>query len=131
MAARREAVVPSSWADFYAETSVPAAVRHGSALYLSGHTGCHVDGTFDLDAETQIRQTFRNITDALDEVSADWSQVVAVRSYHVGLREQAEVMLEVAGEFLAAPFPAWTALGVTQLFEAGAVFELECFALIG
>jgi enamine deaminase RidA (YjgF/YER057c/UK114 family) len=130
MAPRRDAVIPSSWADFYAETSVPAAVRHGAAVYVSGHTGCYEDGTFDADAETQIRQTFRNITDALNEVGADWSQVVALRSYHLGLREQAEVMLEVAAEFLVAPFPAWTAVGVTQLFEDDAVFELECFVHI-
>jgi enamine deaminase RidA (YjgF/YER057c/UK114 family) len=127
MAPRRDGVIPSSWADFYAETSVPAAVRHGASLYVTGHTGCDEDGTFAADAETQIRQTFRNITDALDEVGADWSQVVALRSYHLGLREQAEVMLAVAAEFLVAPFPAWTAVGVTELFEEAAVFELECF----
>jgi enamine deaminase RidA (YjgF/YER057c/UK114 family) len=130
MAASREAVVPNSWASFYAETAVPAAVRTAHGLYFSGHTGSHEDGTFDADPKAQIRQTFRNIADVLHEVSGDWSDVVALRSYHVGLRAQAEVMLEVAAEFLEPPFPAWTAVGVTELFEAKAVFELECFAVI-
>lgn len=99
-------------------------------MYFTGHTGCHEDGSFDADPKTQIRQTFHNITDALDELGADWSDVVALRSYHVGLRKQAEVMLEVAAEFLESPLPAWTAVGVTELFEAEAIFELECFAII-
>jgi enamine deaminase RidA (YjgF/YER057c/UK114 family) len=130
MAPRREAIVPNSWASFYAETAVPAAVRQGAGVYFSGHTGCCEDGSFDPDPKTQIRQTFRNITDALEEIGADWSNVVALRSYQIGLRGQAEVMLQVAAEFLEAPFPAWTAVGVTELFEADAVFELECFAII-
>ena len=130
MAASRQVVVPNSWASFYAETAVPAAVRRGRGVYFTGHTGSHEDGSFDADPEAQIRQTFRNITDALDELGADWSDVVALRSYQIGLREQAEAMLRVAGEFLESPFPAWTAVGVTELFEADAVFELECFAII-
>ena len=44
-------------------------------------------------------------------------------SYHVGFRDQAPVMLAVAAEFLTTPYPAWTAVGVTELIDPEAVIE--------
>ena len=62
MPTSREPIVPGVWADFYAETHIPAAVRVGDTLRVTGHTGETADGVFSGDAEEQIRQVFRNIT---------------------------------------------------------------------
>jgi enamine deaminase RidA (YjgF/YER057c/UK114 family) len=53
---------------------------------------------------------------------------VELNSYHVGLRVQAEALIAIAGEFLTDPYPAWTAVGVTELFDEGAVVEISCVA---
>ena len=55
---------------------------------------------------------------------------VQVNSYHVGLQAQGDILLRVAAEFLAEPYPAWTAVGITELFEQGALVELSCIALM-
>jgi enamine deaminase RidA (YjgF/YER057c/UK114 family) len=39
-------------------------------------------------------------------------------------------MLMVAGEFLDEPYPAWTAVGVTELFEPEALVEVSCEAVL-
>ena len=44
---------------------------------------------------------------------------MALNSFHVGLRAQAEVLVAVAGEFLTDPYPAWTAVGVTSCSMKG------------
>jgi enamine deaminase RidA (YjgF/YER057c/UK114 family) len=80
------------------------------------------------DPETQIRQTFRHLGATLSKGGAAWADVVELNSYHVGLRAQAELLIAVAGEFLSDPFPAWTAVGVTELFDEGAVVEISCIA---
>jgi enamine deaminase RidA (YjgF/YER057c/UK114 family) len=36
----------------------------------------------------------------------------------------------VAPEFLAKPYPAWTDVGFTELFEPDAVVEISCVAII-
>ena len=39
-------------------------------------------------------------------------------------------MLEVAGQFMSKPFPAWSAIGVTELYEPDAVVEIRVIATI-
>jgi enamine deaminase RidA (YjgF/YER057c/UK114 family) len=126
----RNGVVPGHWTDFYEETHIPAAVREGDRLYVTGHTGEDSDGNFSADPGTQIRQTFRHISATLSKGGASWADVVALNSYHVGLQAQAAVLIGIAGEFLSDPFPAWTAVGVTELFDEGAVVEISCVAAL-
>ncbi len=126
----RQAIVPAVWADFYEETHIPAAVRVGDTLRVTGHTGETVDGVFSADVEEQIRQVFRNIAFTLTEAGAGWTDVVEINSYHVGLLNQAESVLKVAAEFLEDPYPAWTAVGVTELILPEALVEISCVAII-
>jgi len=125
----RDAVIPASWSEFYAATGIPAAVRSGEVLRLTGHTGDRPDGTFSNDPEAQARQTFQNVARTLSEAGLQWSDVVEITTYRVGLRAQADVALRVAAEFLDAPYPAWTDVGITELFEPDALFEMSCVAV--
>jgi enamine deaminase RidA (YjgF/YER057c/UK114 family) len=126
-----KAVVPSIWREFYEETGIPAATSTGDSLHVTGHTGTLEDGTFPAGAEAQIRQTFLNLTDTLSAAGATWGDVVSINSYQVGLRAQGDLLLMVAAEFMKPPFPAWTAVGVTELYEDEAVVEISCIAGIG
>jgi enamine deaminase RidA (YjgF/YER057c/UK114 family) len=126
----RIGVVPEHWTDFYESTHIPAAVRDGDRLYVTGHTGEDPDGNFSADPATQIRQTFRHIGATLSKDGASWADVVELNSYHVGLQAQAEILIAIAGEFLIDPYPAWTAVGVTELFDVGAVVEISCVAAV-
>jgi enamine deaminase RidA (YjgF/YER057c/UK114 family) len=125
----RDAVVPASWSAFYAATGIPAAVRSGEVLRLTGHTGDRPDGTFAHDPEAQTRQTFQNVALTLAEAGLQWSDVVEITTYRVDLRTQADVALRVAAEFLHVPYPAWTDVGITELFEPEALFEMSCVAV--
>jgi enamine deaminase RidA (YjgF/YER057c/UK114 family) len=126
----RNGVVPEHWTEFYESTHIPAAVQDGDRLYVTGHTGEDSDGTFSAEPEAQIRQTFRHISATLSKGGASWADVVALNSYHVGLQAQAQVLIGIAGEFLSDPYPAWTAVGVTELFDEGAVIEISCVAAV-
>jgi enamine deaminase RidA (YjgF/YER057c/UK114 family) len=126
----RNKVVPAHWTNFYESTHIPAAVRDGDRLYVTGHTGEDSDGSFSADPETQIRQTFCHIDATLSKGGASWADVVELNSYHVGLRAQAEALIAIAGEFLSDPYPAWTAVGVTELFDDQAVVEISCIATV-
>jgi enamine deaminase RidA (YjgF/YER057c/UK114 family) len=130
MTPSRESIVPAAWADFYEETHIPAAVRVGDTLRVTGHTGETENGEFPGDVEAQIRQVFRNISLTLNEAGASWSDVVEINSYHVGLLNQADALLKVAAEFLEDPYPAWTAVGVTELILPAALVEISCVALV-
>jgi len=127
---KRDVVVPEGWRDFYEATHIPAAVRVGDTLRLTGHTGDMADGTFSADSATQARQTFVNISLTLSAAGISWSDVVEITSYRVGLRAQTDDLLKAASEFLEDPYPAWTDVGVTELFEPDAVVEISCIAVL-
>lgn len=127
--ARREgAIVPAIWREFYNQTHVPAAIKSDNLLRLTGHTGEAPDGAFSDDIRVQIRQTFENIAVTLSEGGSNWESVIEINSYHVGLQDQADILLAVASEFLTVPYPAWTAVGVTELILPDAVIEISCVA---
>jgi enamine deaminase RidA (YjgF/YER057c/UK114 family) len=123
-------VVSPPFAAFYQATRIPAARRVGNRLLLTGHTGDGPDGVYSDDAESQLRQTFRNVQATLDQAGASWADVVTLTSYHVGLQAQAHALLEIAAEFLTEPYPAWTAVGVTELIDPPALVEISCEALL-
>jgi enamine deaminase RidA (YjgF/YER057c/UK114 family) len=99
-------------------------------LHLTGHTGTLDDGSLATNVEDQIRQTFRNVALTLAEVGVGWDRVIGITTYHLDLRSQADALLVVASEFLAAPYPAWSAVGVTGLIEEDALVEMSCVARV-
>jgi enamine deaminase RidA (YjgF/YER057c/UK114 family) len=121
--------VAGSWRSFYDETGVPSAIQSGDLVRVTGHTGTVADGSVVLDPSGQIRQTFHNVSDSLEAAGLSWDDVVELTTYTVGLRLHGDVMLQVADEFLSKPFPAWNAVGVVELWEQGAIFELQCVAV--
>jgi enamine deaminase RidA (YjgF/YER057c/UK114 family) len=127
---RQTVVVSPPFAAFYEATHIPAARRVGRRLLVTGHTGDAPDGSFSDDARTQLHQVFRNVEATLHEAGASWADVVLLNSYHVGFRAQADALLEVAAEFLTEPYPAWTAVGVTELIDPPALVEISCEALL-
>jgi|GEM_PF-5092617 len=52
---RRAVVVSPSWAALYRQTHIPAGVRVGTVVHLSGHTGETADGVFPPEPQAQIR----------------------------------------------------------------------------
>jgi enamine deaminase RidA (YjgF/YER057c/UK114 family) len=126
----RDAIVPPSWSEFYQATNIPAAVRIGATLRLTGHTGDRPDGSFAEEAEAQIRQSFANVATTLEACGATWADVVEINSFHVDFAGHRDAELTVAADFLEAPYPAWSAVGVTELYEPDAMYEIRCVAIL-
>ena len=106
------------------------ALRVGRAVYVSGHIGRRDDGVLSDDPEEQIRTAFVEVGRSLAELGATWRDVVEITSYHVGLQAQREAVTRVHRDFIEEPYPAWTAVGVSELLAPGAVVEISVVALL-
>ena len=49
-------------------------------------------------------------------------------TYHTDLAAQAEAIAAVKQRYVKAPFPAWTAIGISKLFEPAGVTEIKVTA---
>lgn len=121
-----EAIQPATVATaapFYS----PAVRAEGSGLlFISGQ------GPRDLDAdlETQFRQTFEQIQTLVTAAGGTLANVTMLRAYFLNLARDLETFRKVRQEFLVAPYPASTAVGVTELAVPGLEFEIEAVAVL-
>jgi enamine deaminase RidA (YjgF/YER057c/UK114 family) len=114
-----------------AASSIPYSpgLRVGDTIHVSGTIGRPPGGDLPADIAEQFRQLYRNIAAVLGEAEATWADVVEMTSYHVGLREHIETLFAVHREFVTEPYPAWTAVGVTELLNKDAVLEIAVTAV--
>lgn len=100
----------------------------GDFAFLSGQTGTHPDGTVSLDPEQQFRDAFRFLKSNLAAVGLTFDDVVEMTTYHVDLRRHLALFTKVKDEHVKAPYPAWSAIGVSELITAGTLIEIRVIA---
>lgn len=106
------------------------AIRAGETIYLSGQIGLDpatmqlVDGI-----EAQIHQVFRNLRSVSAAAGAALDDAVKLTVFLTDLGHFARLN-EIMSQYLAAPFPARSAVGVSQL-PRGALVEIEAILVKG
>jgi enamine deaminase RidA (YjgF/YER057c/UK114 family) len=127
--AQRDTVFPAGRNDLYATHRYSAAIRSGDLLFVSGQVGSRGDGSPEPDFEAQVRLAFANLEATLKAGGCGLDDIVDLTSFHTDPETQFDTVLAVKDEvFPAAPYPNWTAIGVTWL--AGFDFEIKVIARI-
>jgi enamine deaminase RidA (YjgF/YER057c/UK114 family) len=124
---RRDVVdVPHRHALYDAHGYSPA-VRSGELVFVSGQVGSRDDGSPEPEFEAQVRRAFANLGNVLRAAGIEFDDVIDVMTFHTDPEAQFETIMRVKREvFGAAPYPTWTAVGVTWL--AGFDFEIKVVA---
>jgi enamine deaminase RidA (YjgF/YER057c/UK114 family) len=118
-----------------------AAVRRvGDMVYLSGVIVDRYPGEGnDVAAfKLQTRRALERLRRNLEAAGSDFQHVVMINSFHVwqgpnftGTRdEQFKAFEDVIGEFMKAPYPAWTAVGTTGTLSDGGIVEVQLIAKV-
>lgn len=110
--------------------SVPARIT-GDLMFISGQIGSiGADGELVADAAEQARNALAALGDVLAEAGCTFGDVVEITTYHTGGWQAAEdTFVPVKADVFPEPYPAWTAVGVTDL-AYGAVIEIAAVARI-
>lgn len=124
-----KAIFPAGRQDLYANHRYSAAIQSGDLLFVSGQVGSRSDGSPEPDFEAQVRLAFTNLQATLKAGGCSLGDIVDVTTFHTDPQNQFETVLTVKNDvFPSAPYPNWTALGVTWL--AGFDFEIKVIARI-
>jgi enamine deaminase RidA (YjgF/YER057c/UK114 family) len=67
----------------------------------------------------------------LAAAGASFADVIEMTTFHVGLRAHMPIFMQVKDRDLRAPYPVWTAIGITDLAVAGGLVEIKVIAAIG
>jgi enamine deaminase RidA (YjgF/YER057c/UK114 family) len=121
-------VVPAWMQPMHDAHHFAPGVIDGDHLRCSGMIGIRPDMTVPEEPRAQFTLAFENLRGLLAEVGLTFADVTDITSYHVGLRQHVQAFSEVKDEFVTAPYPAWTAVGVTELAMPGALVEIQIVA---
>ena len=106
----------------------PATWSDSGLLLCSGVIGTGADGKIPDNSEEEFRNAWAAIGSVLSEAGLDYEDILEFTSFHVGLHDHLQTFIAVKDEFLSEPWPAWTAIGITELAVPGARVEVRVVA---
>ena len=124
----KRVIVTPEFQHFPTDWHLSPGIDDGDYVFFSGVTGTHPDLSVSADPETQFRDTFEFLEKNLAQAGLKFDDVVEMTTYHVGLREYLPTFMKVKDEFISSPFPAWTAIGVSELITEGTLIEIRLIA---
>lgn len=114
--------------------------RVGDTIYVSGIIAGAPHGKVADSAlfQRQVEELFRALELSLKAAGSDLKHIVKMNSFHVwtsphfsGSQEDHFRAFSAAkNKFVAAPFPAWTAVGTTGLLAPTGLVEVEVIAIV-
>jgi len=106
------------------------AVRAGNAVYLSGQIGLDPASMQLADGvEAQIHRVFRNLQAVAAAAGASLDDAVKLTVFLADLGHFAKLN-EIMPQYLSQPYPARSAVGVSQL-PRGALVEIDAILVKG
>jgi enamine deaminase RidA (YjgF/YER057c/UK114 family) len=116
------------FAHFPSDWHLSPVLDTGDFVFFSGITGTHPDLSVTTDPTAQFRDTFKFLLANLRVAGLSFEHVVEMTTYHVGLRRHLSAFMKVKDEFISEPYPAWTAIGVSELITEGTLVEIRAIA---
>lgn len=121
-------IYPVGASSYYHDWKFSPAVESQGIIFVSGCTGTMDNGAVPEGITAQTRQAFSRIKMCLDEAGVGFSDIVEMTTYHVGLNNHLDEFRAAKDEFIIPPYPAWTAIGVSELASSGALVEIRVIA---
>ena len=128
----RTAINPPETKAIYDAFHFSQATRVGDTIWVSGQTG--IDPATMTPAEgieAQTRLAFDNVRTVLEAAGATMDDIVELTTFHLDLQGDVPVFSAVKDEYIAEPYPSWSAVGVTQLALPELLVEIRVVAVAG
>lgn len=126
----RRLINPVGTQQDYDQFHFSQAVVAGDVIWVSGQVGLDPESGQPADGmRAQARLAFDKVRTTLTAAGATMADIVDITSFHTDLRAQIGEFMAVKDEYIAADFPAWTAVGVTELAYPGAVVKIKVVAV--
>jgi len=126
-----DVVIPTGMELFYDRLHFAPAVKDRDRLYCAGVIGVGADGVAPADPEAQFTQAFELLGNVLTTAGVAFADVVDVTTFHVGLQAHLRTFAKVKDRYVKPPYPAWTAIGVSELAVLGGLVEIKVVARLG
>ena len=128
---KRVLVNPKETQPMYDAFHFSQANRVGDTIWVSGQVGIDSNLSPASGMSAQARLAFEGVERTLAETGASLEDVVELTTFHIDLRGEMDEFAKVKDEFFPRGYPAWTAVGVTQLALPELRVEIRAVAVAG
>jgi enamine deaminase RidA (YjgF/YER057c/UK114 family) len=126
---QRRLINPPGTEKAYERWQFSQAVQVGDTIWVSGQVGMEKNRPAE-GIEAQSRIAFENLQHVLAEAGATLADVVELVTYHTKMSDMAGFS-KARALFFPNNYPAWTAVGVTELAVPGVLIEIRATAVVG
>ncbi len=123
-----ERVVTESGKFMYDRIHFADGTKSHGHIFCSGAIGQDARGKIPEDIIEEFRNAWKKIGVLLEEAGSGLDHIVEFTSYHVGLQAHMADFMTVKDEYVKEPWPAWTAIGITELAAPDAHVEIKVIA---
>jgi enamine deaminase RidA (YjgF/YER057c/UK114 family) len=103
-------------------------VKAGGLVVCSGQIGTKPDHSVPDTPEEEFRNAWQAVGRVLKEAGLGFEDITEYTSYHVNMNQHMQAFMKMRDEVLNEPWPAWTAIGITELAVPGARAEIRVLA---
>lgn len=121
--------VPEKFSYAYDKFHYSAAVEAGPLVFFSGCTAATPGKEMPEDPEAQFHDVFAKLGAYLAEAGLGFDDIVEITSFHIDLRKHHDTFAAVKDQYIGEPYPAWSAIGVTEFMPPRALVEVRAVAL--
>ena len=124
-----EVIIPAGSEASYERFHFAPATKIGNTIYCSGVIGADGSKVPD-DAGEEFTKAFESLAEVLAAAGATMADVVEMTSFHVDMNTHLRAFMAAKDAAVAEPYPAWTAIGCTELAMPGARVEIKAVAVV-
>jgi enamine deaminase RidA (YjgF/YER057c/UK114 family) len=128
---KRVLINPQETQPIYDAFHFSQANRVGDMIWISGQVGVDDKLAPASGTAAQARLAFEGLKRTLAAAGATLEDVVELTTFHIDLRGEMDQFAQVKDEYLPRNYPAWTAVGVTQLALPELRVEVRAVAMAG
>ena len=125
----KELINPQGTEAIYETMRFSQAVKSGNIIWVSGQTGMDEKGQVPETAYDQAVLAFQNLGRVLEAAGAGWDDLVELTTFHTSMQE-IRAFAKAKNQFIEQDYPAWTAVGVTELVMPNLKCEVRAVAVV-
>jgi len=124
----KNSIVRESATYVYEQMHFSEAMEVDGFIFCSGIIGVGEDYKVPEDMQQEFVNAWESVVSLLKEAGASAGDIIESTTYHVGLHETLKTFSLVRDRYVSEPWPAWTAIGVSELAIRGARVEIKVTA---
>ncbi|EOD79474.1 Endoribonuclease L-PSP [Grimontia indica] len=124
----KKSIVPEEFKHYFDDWHFSPVMDADGTVYLSGVTAARKDKPISTDPEEQFHDAFYKLGVYLNAAGLSYSDIVEMTTFHIELKKYIDVFSMVKDEYIKAPYPAWSAIGVSEFIPDNALVEMRIVA---